>query len=51
MTQETIVNSSLLSVGTALTAFGVVIIQTNFWYGIVAILVGFGAYGLREVLP
>lgn len=51
MTQDNMVNAALLSVGTTFTGVGVVLVQTNIWYAIAAVLVGFLAFGLREVLP
>lgn len=51
MTQDNITNAALLSVGTTFTGAGVVLLQTNFWYAVAAVLVGFLAFGLREVLP
>jgi hypothetical protein len=51
MTQDNITNAALLSVGTAFTGAGVVMLQSNVWYSVALVLVGFLAFGLREVLP
>lgn len=51
MTKDQVVNAALLSVGTTFTGLGVVMVNNNFWYAVVAILVGFAAFGLREILP
>jgi len=40
----------LLTVATALVTVGVVLITTNFWYGLIALVVGAGVYILREYL-
>jgi hypothetical protein len=51
MTQENVINATLLSAGTALITVGVAMLSTNLLYGILAVVVGVGVYAVREVLP
>lgn len=51
MTKDNIVNAALLSVGTGFTGAGIVMLSTNFWYAVIAVIIGFSAFGLREILP
>ena len=40
----------MISAATALVALGITAINTNFWTGLVAIILGVAVYVLREVL-
>ena len=40
----------LMTVATALVGAGVVLITTQFWFGLLALVIGAGVYVLREYL-
>lgn len=51
MTKNDTVNTSLLTIGTIFVSLIPASFQTNFWYGIVATIVGVGVFTVYELLP
>ena len=51
MTTNDVINDSLLTVGGAFVGEAVRLLSTNFWYAVVAVIVGTAVFAVREVLP
>ena len=51
MTQDNVVNATLLSAGILVLSQVPSAFQINFWYGIVGAIVGVAIIAVREVLP
>lgn len=51
MTSNDIVNASLLTVGGAFVAEAIRLLATNFYFAVIAAVVGTAIFSIREILP
>jgi hypothetical protein len=51
MAQEDIINASLLTLGGAFVGYAGTALATNFWYAVMAAVIGTAIFWVRELIP